>query len=225
MKSIVISIGGSVLFSDEIDNSYFKKLNDLLTNYGNKYKIYIVVGGGKTARKYIRLGRSLGLDEKKLDEIGIDSTRLNAKFLTFVIKNSNKNIPHTPQEAKNLKDFPVVIMGGTTPGHSTDMVGAELASITDSTIYIIATNVDGIYDKDPNEFKDAKKIDEIKIENLVKKHGTKWNEAGKNVVVDGPALEIINKQRIPTYVLNGKKLDELEKVLNKKDFNGTKIKI
>jgi len=225
MESIVISIGGSVLFSDDIDASFFKKLNTLLIKYNKKYKIYIVVGGGKTARKYIRLGRKLGLDEKKLDEIGIDTTRLNAKFLTSIIQDSNKIIPCDTEEAKNMKDFSVIIMGGTTPGHSTDMVGAELAHITNASQYIIATNVDGIYDKDPNKFKDAKKIDEIKIENLVEKYGTTWNKAGKNIVIDGPALDIIYKHRIPTFVLNGKKLDELEKVLNKKDFNGTKIKI
>ena len=224
MESIVLSIGGSVLFSDDVESSFFKKLSNLLKRYTSKYKIYIVVGGGKTARKYIKLGRNLGLDEKKLDQLGIDSTRLNAKFLTLVVNRSNKIIPNTTDEAKNMKGT-IVIMGGTTPGHSTDMVGAELSYKTNSSMFIIATNVDGIYDKDPNKFKDAKKIDEIKIEHLVKKYGTKWNEAGKNIVIDGPALEIINKRKIPTYVLNGKKLDEIKKVLDKESFNGTKIKI
>lgn len=224
MKSIVISIGGSIIVSDEIKSSYFKKLNNTLIDQCKNQKIFIVVGGGKTARKYIKLGRELALSEKVLDEIGIEATRLNAKFLTKVLKNTNKKIPHTTSEAKSFGES-IVVMGGTTPGHSTDMVGAELAYKINASKLIIATNVDGIYDKDPNKNSDAKKISEIEIEKLVEKYGTEWSSAGKNIVIDGPALGIIDKNRIPTFVLNGNNLDEIKKVLNNKDFNGTKIKV
>ena len=44
------------------------------------------------------------------------------------------------------------------------------------------------------------------------------------MVIDGPALEIINRASIPTFVLNGKKINELENALNNKSFNGTIIK-
>ncbi len=224
MNSVVISIGGSIVVSDEIKGSYFKKLNELLQKHSKNEKIYVVVGGGKTARKYIHLGREIGLSEKTLDELGIQATRLNAKFLTKVLENTNKEIPSSTDEAKNLDDK-IVIMGGTTPGHSTDMVGAELSYKTNASKYIIATNVDGIYSKDPNKFSDAEKISEIKIEDLVKNYGTDWKSAGKNIVIDGPALKIINDHRVLTFVLNGNNLDEIKDVLNNKKFNGTKIKI
>ena len=116
-------------------------------------------------------------------------------------------------------------MGGTTPGHSTDMVGAELAEKTKASKYIIATNVDGVYDKDPNKYRDAKQIKEIKIDDLIKQHGTDWDSAGKNIVIDGPALKIIKKAKIPTFVLNGKKLIQLERVINNLIFNGTVVKV
>ncbi len=224
MDSIVISIGGSIVVSDEIEGSYFKKLNDLFQKHSKNEKIYIVVGGGKTARKYIHLGREIGLTEKILDELGIEATRLNAKFLTKVLENTNKEIPKTTDQAKKMVDS-IVVMGGTNPGHSTDMVGAELAYKTNAAKYIIATNVDGIYTKDPNKFKDAEKISEIKIEDLVEKYGIDWKSAGKNIVIDGPALKLINKHRIRTFVLNGNNLDEIKNVLSNKKFNGTKIKI
>ncbi len=44
------------------------------------------------------------------------------------------------------------------------------------------------------------------------------------MVIDGPALGIIKQGKIPTYVLNGKNLDELEKAITNQKFNGTKIK-
>jgi len=222
MQTIVISMGGSVLFPENIDERFFEKLIKLFEKLSKKYKIYLIVGGGKTARKYIKLGRTLGLNEIKLDEIGIKVTRINAEILSNLLGNSNQKIPCNTDEAKKMTNE-IVIMGGTTPGHSTDMVGAELAQKTHSSKFIIATNVDGIYDKDPNEYSDAKKYDEITIDELIKKYGTNWERAGKNMVIDGPALAIIKQGKIPTFVLNGKNLDELEKVITNKKFNGTKI--
>lgn len=224
MESIVISIGGSVILSDDVNPSFFNKLKILLNKFSKKFKIFLVVGGGKTARSYIKLGRALGLKESFLDEVGIDITRLNAKLLLKFLGVSNIKIPNTTIEAKGFKDS-IVIMGGTTPGHSTDMVGAELAEITNASKFIIATNVDGVYDKDPNIYENARLIKDISIDKLIDTFGINWETAGKNIVIDGPALKIIKEAKIPTYVLNGKRLDQLENALNNKDFLGTIIKI
>ena len=223
MEAIVIDIGGSVILSDNLDSNYFENLKKLMRNTTKKYKIFIVVGGGKTARSYIQFGRKLKFTEDVLDQIGIDVTRINAKILTNIVEISNKNIPDLTDEAKDM-DFPIVIMGGTTPGHSTDMVAAELAQKVKAEKFIIATNVDGVYDKDPNMYKDAKQLKEVFISDLIKKYGTDWESAGKNIVVDGPALKIINDSSLKTYVLNGKKINELEKAINDQKFNGTIIK-
>lgn len=224
MNSIVISLGGSVLISDDIDISYFENLKYLLKKLSDQYKIYIIIGGGKTARTYISLGRKLNFKEEALDNFGIEITRVNAKILTNLLDESNKDIPKTTDEASDI-DEKIVIMGGTTPGHSTDMVGAELAEKVGATMFIIATNVDGVYDKDPNKFADAKQLREISIDNLIEQYGIDWKSAGKNIVIDGPSLQIIKRAKIPTFVLNGKKLEELKKAINNLDFNGTKIKI
>jgi uridylate kinase len=224
MDSIVISIGGSVILSEDADVTFFNDLKKLLKSVSKNFKIYVIVGGGRTARAYIELGRKLNFKEKFLDEIGIDVTRANAKLLTNIIGISNREIPTNTSEAKNIEKS-IVVMGGTTSGHSTDMVGAELAEMINASKFIIATNVDGVYDKDPNKYSDAKQIKEITIDELIKEHGTEWSTAGKNVVIDGPALKIIKRAKIPTFILNGKKLDELESVLSNNDFNGTIIKI
>ena len=222
MESIVISIGGSVILAEEADVSFLRKLVNLLKKFSKQYKIYVIVGGGKIARIYIKRGRELNLDEDTLDELGIEVTRVNAKLLTNTIGISNGDIPLTTDEAERI-DKPIVIMGGTVPGHSTDLVGAELAEKTRANKFIIATNVDGIYDKDPNKYSDAKQLKELTIKELIKKYGTEWSAAGSNVVIDGPALEMIDKAKIPTFVVNGKRLDQLEKVINNQLFDGTRI--
>jgi uridylate kinase len=222
MQTVVITIGGSVILSNENDVSFLEKLADLLKKLCKQYKIFIITGGGKISRTYIEIGRNLGFNEEVLDEIGVDITRVNAKLLRNILKISNKKIPSTTDDAKKI-DTPIVVMGGTTPGHSTDMVGAELAEKTNAERFIIATNVDGIYDKDPNKHQDAIQLKKVSIEQLIKSYGTGWDAAGKNIVVDGPALEIIKKAKINTFVVNGKRFDQLEKAVTGQSFDGTII--
>jgi uridylate kinase len=222
MQTVVVSIGGSVVLSNEADALFLTKLTSLFKKISNEYKLFVIVGGGKIARRYIQLGRELGFDEDTLDLIGIDVTRVNARIITNLLGVSNKEIPHATNEAMKL-DFPIVVMGGTDPKHSTDTVGAELAEKTHAVRFVNATNVDGIYDKDPNTYKDAKQLKEISIDQLIRQYGTKWGAAGKNIFMDEPALAIIKRGKITTFIVNGKRLDQLEKALFGQPFDGTKI--
>jgi uridylate kinase len=222
MKTVVVSIGGSVVLSDEADALFLQKLTDLFIKMSQEYRLFVVVGGGNIARRYIQLGRELGFDEDILDLIGIDVTRVNARIITTLLGVSNKEIPHTTDEALMLT-LPIVVMGGTDPKHSTDLVGAELAEKTNAIRFVNATNVDGIYDKDPKKFKDAQQLREVSIDSLIEKYGTKWGAAGKNIFMDEPALELIKKAEIPTYIVNGTRLDQLEKALRGQPFDGTRI--
>jgi uridylate kinase len=222
MQTVVVSIGGSVVLSEEADALFLTKLTSLFKKISNEYKLFVIVGGGNIARRYIQLGRELGFDEDTLDLIGIDVTRVNARIITNLLGVSNKEIPHTTNEAMKL-NFPIVVMGGTDPKHSTDTVGAELALKTHAVRFVNATNVDGIYDKDPNKYKDAKQLKEVSIDQLITQYGTKWGAAGKNIFMDEPALEIIKRAKVTTSIVNGKRLDQLEKALSGQPFDGTKI--
>jgi uridylate kinase len=222
MKNVVISLGGSVVLSDDLPTSYFHDLSAIIKKQRHRFKMYIVVGGGKPARSYIMRGRQLHLSEMFLDELGIAITRVNALLLSRLLQGSNATIPLSTDEA--LHDInPIVIMGGTTPGHSTDLVGAELAMKAKAEYYIIATNVDGVYDKNPHQYKDATLFTTVSINTLIEQQGIAWESAGKNVVIDGPALRLIQEAKLPTYVLNGKHLDRLDLLLTGQPFHGTCI--
>lgn len=222
MKTVVVSIGGSVVLSNEVDALFLKKLTNLLKKISKEHKLYVIVGGGNIARRYIQLGRELGFDENTLDLIGIDITRVNARIITNLLEISNKEIPYKTNEAVKL-NFPIVVMGGTDPKHSTDLVGAEIAEKTNAVRFVNATNVNGIYDKDPNKYKDAKQLKEVSIDSLIVQYGITWDTAGKNIFMDEPALKIIKRAKINTYIVNGKRLDQLENALIGQPFNGTKI--
>jgi len=222
MKTIVVSIGGSVVLSDEADTQFLKNLTELFRKISTQYRLFVIVGGGKIARQYIQLGRELGFDEDTLDVIGVDVTRVNARIIAGLLGTANKDIPHTVDDALKLKT-PIVVMGGTGPRHSTDTVGAELAEKTHAVRFVNATNVDGIYDKDPKKFKDARQLKTVHIDELIKQYGTSWGKAGKNIFMDNPAFDIIKRAKITTSVVNGKRLDQLEKALVGQPFDGTTI--
>jgi uridylate kinase len=222
-NTIVLSLGGSVVLANDVNHTYFQKLKTLIQQVSDRYKLYLIVGGGKTARSYIELGRKQSFNESILDNLGILGTRINASFLSALLLSEPINIPETIEEALLKRDQPLVIMGGTTPGHSTDFVGATIASKTNAEMFIIATNVDGVYDKDPQKFLDANLITEISIDELIKIYGNKWEYAGKNMVIDGPALQHIKDFNISTFVVNGKKLNQIRNIIERKPFKGTQI--
>jgi uridylate kinase len=223
MESIVISLGGSVVLSEDINHEYFKNFSTIIRKIATKYKVYLVIGGGKTARHYINIGRKQNFSEEQLDTIGIKATRLNASFLTILLTQQDRDIPKTTNEAINC-DNAIVVMGGTTAGHSTDYVGAELAYKTNACSYIIATNVDGVYTKDPRKFSDAKHLSSVSIDTLLNQYGSSWESAGKNMVIDGPAMQLIKDHQIKTFVIDGRDIQQLVNIINNNEFKGTIIK-
>lgn len=223
MEKIVISLGGSVLLADDVKSSYYTNLKKLLLSQKDK-KIFVIVGGGPPARNYITRARSLNISEYLLDSIGIAVTRVNALFLASQLQKTIYTIPHSVQEAVQSNQQ-IVVMGGTSPGHSTDFVGAELASETHADLFVIATNVDGVFDEDPRKNENARLYSTISAQELLKKYGSAWNAAGSNMVVDGPALQKIHDEHIKTVVINGSNIDTFQNVLNHRSFHGTTITV
>ncbi len=69
---VVISVG-SVLMSD-FNSSRIKEFATVIEELAADHQIFVVVGGGKVAREYIKLIRDLGADETSCDYVGIDVT-------------------------------------------------------------------------------------------------------------------------------------------------------
>ena len=211
---IVISLGGSLLYP--LNEKYIRQVADFIKRQNDDF--YIVTVGGKIAREYIKMARKFGAGERYLDKIGIAMTRINAMLLASFFK---KRVPCTIETASKMA--PPVIMGGTTPGHSTDAVAAMLAREIKADMLIIATDVDGIYDKDPKKYRGARLYKKIHIDELLRLAGDGWRKAGENVVVDAIACRVIKKAKIRSIVLNGKRLRELENAIYGEQFKGTEI--
>ncbi|MDO9537609.1 MAG: UMP kinase [Thermoplasmata archaeon] len=223
MDTVVISIGGSILVPDDDDKDYIVKLASMLNRLKDDTRIFIVVGGGRIARYYIKLGRSLGADESYLDDVGIEVTRLNARMLIVALGNSAYHVPAiTFDEALSAaKNHSIVIMGGTHPGHTTDAVAAMLGERAGAIRLINATSVDGVYTADPKKDPTAKKLDNISFDQLLEICMKVAPGAGPNVVFDPLGAKIVARSGIETRVVHGRNLAELEKAILGQEFRGT----
>lgn len=205
MKTIVISLGGSVLVPDIGDNN-IEQYRDILSSLKDTCNIYIVVGGGGEARRYIGAARALDIDEGTADEIGILVTRLNARLLMLALgRESYPDIPESYNDALIAGESgKIVVMGGVTPAQTTDAVAAVLAERAGADLLINATAVDGIYTADPRKDESATKIPTLTPDELIEIVQTGRMDAGSNNVIDLVAAKVIQRSRIPMVVLDGR---------------------
>nr|2IJ9_A Chain A, Uridylate kinase [Archaeoglobus fulgidus DSM 4304]2IJ9_B Chain B, Uridylate kinase [Archaeoglobus fulgidus DSM 4304] len=198
---VVLSLGGSVLSNESEKIREFAKT---IESVAQQNQVFVVVGGGKLAREYIKSARELGASETFCDYIGIAATRLNAMLLISAIPSAAKKVPVDFMEAEELsKLYRVVVMGGTFPGHTTDATAALLAEFIKADVFINATNVDGVYSADPKSDTSAVKYDRLSPQQLVEIVSRSSAKAGTNVVIDLLAAKIIERSKIKTYVILG----------------------
>ena len=224
MKTIVLSLGGSLIVPDKIDADFLKNFKKTIGNYirkDNKFVIYC--GGGSVARKYQEAASRIAkMNTEDLDWLGIHATRLNAHLLKTLFKNDAEEII-VKDPTKNIKlSKKILIAAGWKPGWSTDYDAVLLAKNLGVNTIINMSNIDYIYDKDPKRFKDAKKIEKISWNDYRKISGSKW-KAGLNLPFDPVAAKEAQKSKIKAIVI-GKNLKNFENLLNNKKFNGTIIK-
>ena len=191
---IVIALGGSILIK-QYDSTKFQEYSEILRNLSEDHELFIVVGGGKPAREYIKIARELNSGEAQCDDVGIEVTRLNAKILTLALGDSAyPEIPTNFKEAYSYSNYgKIVVMGGTEPAHSTDAVGAILAEYVKADLLINLTSVDGMYDKDPNKYEDAKLIEKISATDMIDFIKDKEVKAGTYEFFDMTTVQIIKR--------------------------------
>jgi uridylate kinase len=223
--ALAISAGGSIMVPDAPDVAYVRQLASELQALAERYRVFVVAGGGKVARNYILAARQLGADESTLDLMGIDVTRLNARVLIAALGEAALARPphHFDEAIEASRAFPVVVMGGTHPGHTTDAVTAMLGERARAQRIIILTNVDGVYTRDPRLDPQAKRIDAMSAAELVALTAGMSHKAGSTGVVDPMACKILQRARIPTSVLHGRDFDSLRAAADGRPFKGTLV--
>lgn len=224
-ETVVISVGGSLIAPPKgLDVVFLKKLKTLV-DAGVKagFRFIIITGGGATARNYQEAGRRVGkLAAEDLDWLGIHSTRLNGHLLLSLFRKDAYGALVKNPKAKVITDKPIIIAAGSRPGWSTDYVAVALAQNIGAKKIVNLSNINYVYTRDPNKFKDAKIIKEISWAEFRKLIPKKW-DPGLSSPFDPVAAKLANESNMEAVILNGKNLSELQKYLEGKKFRGTKI--
>jgi uridylate kinase len=201
-KRVAIKLSGSI-FSEERNQDTIKKYAEMLTDISIDVQPIVIAGGGKIARHYINLARCLGSDEASLDIMGIEVSRLNAKLLIAALgEQAYSQVPKNLEEVTIAAESgKIVIVGGLHPGQSTNATSALIAEKVRATRFLNATDVDGIYDLDPNISRNAKLLNEITVSECMEILKDGSSMAGTYDLMDIVALKVIERSKIPTRVL------------------------
>lgn len=188
-------------------------------------QVGIVTGGGNFWR-----GRtSENIDRTKADQIGMLATVMNCIYVSEIFRSVGmKTAILTPFECgsftklfskdranKYFEHGMVVFFAGGTghPYFSTD-TGVVLRAIeVDAEVILLAKSIDGVYDSDPKQNPDAKKYDEVTIDEVIEKNLQ---------VVDMTASILARDNKMPMWVFG---LNEENSIVNTMSgkFNGTKV--
>lgn len=180
-------------------------------------QIGIVIGGGNFWR-----GRSSGdMDRVKADHMGMLATVINALGLSDVLERAgieNQILtaipfpqigkPYSPVRAiKNLEKGKIVIFGYGTGSafFSTDTAASLRAAEISADAILKATNIDGVYDSDPETNSDAKKYTEVTFDEVL----------AKNLkVMDASSISMCRDNKIDVLVFSVKNPENLVLAIN-----------
>ena len=168
-------------------------------------QIAIVVGGGNFWR-----GRSSGeMERTRADQIGMLATAMNALAVADALEHLGLEVrvqtalnmqqvaePYIRNRAiRHLEKGRIVILacGTGNPFFSTDTASALRAAEINADIIFKATMVDGVYDKDPKKYPDAKKYDTLTFSRVLN---------DKLAVMDSTAATMCRDNRLPILVFD-----------------------
>ena len=202
---VIVRVGGSVVASP-LNVSLIGRYVDLLKKLQEEgHEVVAVVGGGSLAREFIRVAAGQGLVQAERDWAAIYVSRLFARLFVLCLGGVGcEGVPVSLDEADAcLGEGKVVVMGGLRPGMTTDAVAALVGERVKADLLVKASNVDGIFTKDPKKYADAEKLDELKFEDLAGLFEENRHKAGIHQILDPEAVKALRRCRLRTVVVNG----------------------
>ncbi len=220
---IVIKLSGSI-FNFETDVKDLAGYTKVIKKISDRYQPIIITGGGKLARFYINLSRSLGLDEAGLDLMGIQVSHLNAKLLISGL--GDTCFPLTPKDLDDISvaamSGKIIVTGGLYPGQSTNATSALIAERVKAERFFNATDVEGIFESDPRINSNAKLFASIPVKDCINMLKDGNSMAGTYDLMDLISLKVIERSKLPTVVFK-LSAENIQKVILENQKMGTEI--
>jgi uridylate kinase len=220
---VSISLGGSLL--TQTPNAYTKYATTLIELKERGHQLIAVCGGGGPARHWIRLAKELGADHYTQDRLGIHATHLNALLLIAALgPHAHPHIHRRGSEIKNNLDDKILVGGGHLPGSSTDYRAVLFAEAAEAERVVNATDVDGVYDRNPKLNPDAVKLDHIThywLEKIIQENVEQ--APGEYGLFDLKAVKRAKKLKIPLIFVDGTDPQEIARAIEG-GHNGTEVR-
>ncbi len=221
-KKIILKLSGEALAGDKgfgIDVKVIQKTaQEIKEVVGLGVKLGIVVGGGNIFRGVAASAR--GMDRIQADYLGMLATLFNAVAIKEALKKVKISaqvlsaLPvqalaetYVPQAAKTLMDKGTVLLlaaGTGNPFFTTDTAAALRASELGAEVILKATQVEGVFDKNPRLNPGAKIYKEISYTDYLQ---------GNLQVMDATAVSLAREHSIPIIVFNGLIEGNLKKII------------
>jgi len=211
-KRILLKISGEAL-SEGFGFDYQKLhriAGQIAKVHAKGIQVVIVVGAGNIWR--YRDTTESGIERTASDAMGMLGTIMNSVALQSALEKlgiatrvcSAINVPQLAEPylrrraERHLEKGRVVICAGGTgnPFFTTDSAAALRALELQCDVLLKASNVDGIYDKDPRKHKNAKKYDRIGFQEAIEKNLK---------VMDQSAFSLCREGALPIIVFNFQK--------------------
>lgn len=229
---VAISLGGSLLTGKsshqyvKLDPTRFTKYADVIKGlHGDDHQLMVVCGGGKPARYFIDIAKTMGASPEVLDYLGIKSSHINALIFMAALGDTAEQptVYETPGEPFDHREpGKVWIGGGHKPGTSTDYRTVQFAEAMGADLVINATDIDGVYTKNPKAHPDAEKLVELTFETLEKIIVENTNQApGEYGLFDLAAVKLSKKTRIPVAIIDGTDPQEIARAVHGKHSGST----
>jgi len=223
---IVISLGGAMVVPDVPNSEFILNFKNIILNYVEQGKKFvIIVGGGKTCRRYqSALSEVIDAKAEDLDWMGIYSTQLNAQLvrLSFGDKVADQVVVD-PNDIKKYNDKNIIIGAGWKPGCSTDTDAVLVARELGAKKIINLSNIDYVYDSDPKLNPNAEKFENLAWDKYRSFISATW-KPGANTPFDPIASEMAEKEGMEVAFISGHDFKSLKDYLDGKSFVGTTIK-
>ena len=180
IKQHVLSVGGSLIFPEEgLDTSFLGGLRRFIRDRlfeDETQQFAIIVGGGKIARRYQDAASEVTkeLTRDDLDWVGIRATHMNAHLVKTLFGDLAHPDVIIDYDQLPPIDAPVVVGAGWKPGWSTDYDAVIFAKHFGAKTVVNLSNVDAVYDRDPNRSADAKIISRMSWEEFKSLVGGAW---------------------------------------------------
>jgi uridylate kinase len=208
---VSISLGGSLLTREQIPETFERYAGVLRRLKERGHQLIVVCGGGKPAREWIGLARELGADAYTQDRLGIHATHLNALLLIAALgPDAHPHVHRRGSEIRRNIDDKILVGGGHLPGSSTDYRAVLFAEAAGADLIVNATDVSGVYDKNPEKHPDAVKLDRITFAQLERIILDNTEQApGEYGLFDLKAVRRVKRLKIPLVFIDGTDPEEL----------------